>query len=82
MDLLIRIVVHYVLECLIRWVNDEGISVESLQYDGVLNAESVIRQLLSLPDEPVSRLRQELAHANVAAVLESDLFNEKAPLRV
>ena len=40
-DLLSPVLIHDELSGLSRWVNDEGVAVESLDHDGILNTEVI-----------------------------------------
>ena len=68
------------LQSLITGINDEWVSIESLKYDGIFNAELVIGQLLHLPLEPICRLRQKLNEANIWSILKSDFVSKELPL--
>jgi len=65
-DLLVLVLIQDELSCLARWINDQRITVESVQHDRVLRAQVVGRQAVCLPAKTVVGIRQILQQTSTA----------------
>lgn len=72
--------VHDVLECLVRRVDDQWIAVVTLHDNCVFDAKVVVRELLLLPQYALLGLAEELSHRESDACLHVDLIDRNAPV--
>jgi len=59
-DLLVLVLIQNEFSCLSRRVDDQRVTIETVQHDGVLRTKVISRQTVSLPAQSVVSVRQIL----------------------
>ena len=74
--------IHDKFECLVGWINNQGIPIELFNDDHILNAKLIIGQSLLFPTESFTWFTQELDEFEILSHLEWANFDRVAPIRI